>query len=120
MRLLFDENLSPKLVAQIADLFPNCENALLNGLAQRGDSAIWEYARANRLTIVTTDQDFRTLLEHWGHPRKGCRSLLHNRSAATRATSIILIRARQPAIAFIQTVMSNFRRQDMDIRSALT
>jgi predicted nuclease of predicted toxin-antitoxin system len=70
MKLLFDENLSPKLLVQIADLFPDSENALLNGLAKQGDAAIWEYARTHRFMIVTTDRDFRALLDRWGHPPK--------------------------------------------------
>ena len=40
MRLLFDESLSPKLVALLADLFPESESALRNGLAGAGDQAI--------------------------------------------------------------------------------
>jgi predicted nuclease of predicted toxin-antitoxin system len=35
VKLLFDENLSPKLVDQLADLFPESESALRNGLAGR-------------------------------------------------------------------------------------
>ncbi|MBV9267408.1 MAG: DUF5615 family PIN-like protein [Acidobacteriaceae bacterium] len=102
MRLLFDENLSPKLLAQIADLFPNCENALLNGLAQRGDSAIWEYARANQLTIVTTDQDFRTLLQQWGHPPKVI--LLQSWTYPTRIAARLL---RQQAVRIAEFETSN-------------
>lgn len=37
MKLLFDESLSPRLVALLQDLFPESESALRNGLAGAGD-----------------------------------------------------------------------------------
>jgi len=44
MKLLFDESLSPRLVESLADLFPNSESALRNGLSGVGDLRILEYA----------------------------------------------------------------------------
>jgi hypothetical protein len=40
MKLLFDESLSPRLVALLSDLFAGSESALRNGLARAGDRRI--------------------------------------------------------------------------------
>ena len=58
MKLLFDENLSPKLVAKCADTFPACAHVSLLGLEGHPDSEIWDYARENEFTIVSKDSDF--------------------------------------------------------------
>ena len=58
MKLLFDENLSPKLVAKCADTFPACAHVSLVGLEGHLDSEILDYARENEFTIVSKDSDF--------------------------------------------------------------
>lgn len=71
MKLLFDANLSPKLVGRLADLFPDSVHVFDTGLAQNTpDRVIWEYARANQLTIVTADSDFLDLALSDGAPPK--------------------------------------------------
>lgn len=58
MRLLFDENLSPKLPRLLEDRFPGSLHVRDCGLKGQPDEAIWEYARINGLTIVSKDGDF--------------------------------------------------------------
>ena len=58
MKLLFDENLSPKLVARCAGTFPACTHVSLVGLEGHADSAIWDFAREHGFTIVSKDADF--------------------------------------------------------------
>lgn len=58
MRLLFDQNLSHRLVGQLADVFPNSLHVRDIGLAQSSDDVVWAYARANGLSIVSKDADF--------------------------------------------------------------
>jgi len=71
LRLLFDANLSPKLTARLADLFPDSTHVFDTGLAQfTSDGTIWEYALANRYVIVTTDADFLGLTKRHGAPPK--------------------------------------------------
>ena len=41
MKLLFDENLSPKLVPLLRDLFPESESALQNGLVPPAIAGFW-------------------------------------------------------------------------------
>lgn len=59
MKLLFDENLSPKLSRLVADLFPGSMHVRECGLLGRPDDEIWDYARANSFTLVSKDSDFQ-------------------------------------------------------------
>ena len=44
MKLLFDENLSPKLVRLLDDLFPNSIHVRDVGLKASDDLVVWQYA----------------------------------------------------------------------------
>lgn len=69
MKLLFDANLSPKLVTRLAELFPASVHVFDTGLARfTSDETIWEYARAHGFTIVTADADFLELASSRGAP----------------------------------------------------
>ena len=70
MKLLFDENLSPRLTAQLSDLFAGSTNVL--GLEPRpvSDQRIWEYARQQGFVIISKDNDFEQLAILRGHPPK--------------------------------------------------
>ena len=71
MKLLFDANLSPKLVGRLAELFPGSSHIVDAGLERfTPDMRIWEYAKANGFTIVTADADFIQLARDRGHPPK--------------------------------------------------
>jgi len=45
MKLLLDENLSPKLARAVADLFPDSLHVEECGLGGASDEAIWQFAR---------------------------------------------------------------------------
>ena len=70
MKLLFDENLSPKLVALLNDIFPHSAHVRDVGLAEAQDQDVWQYAVELGFAIVSKDSDFRqrSLLE--GAPPK--------------------------------------------------
>lgn len=69
MKLLFDANLSPKLVGRLAELFPESAHVFDAGFGgPTSDETIREYARANGFTIVTTDSDFLDLASSRGAP----------------------------------------------------
>lgn len=71
MKLLFDANLSPKLVARLAELFPNSFHVFDTGLARfTSDETIWAYAGKNGFIIVTADSDFIDLATSRGTPPK--------------------------------------------------
>jgi predicted nuclease of predicted toxin-antitoxin system len=68
--LLFDENLSRKLVPRLADLFPRSTHVAFEGLLQSPDASVWEHAKAHGLAIVTADADFYELATTFGPPPK--------------------------------------------------
>ena len=71
MKLLFDANLSPRLVPRLAELFPNSAHVFDTDLARfTSDETIWNYARTNSFIIVTADSDFLDLAEDRGAPPK--------------------------------------------------
>ena len=70
MKLLFDENLSPKLVTLLAAEFPESVHVSRVGLDQADDEAVWTFARENALTIVTKDADFQEISLRLGMPPK--------------------------------------------------
>jgi predicted nuclease of predicted toxin-antitoxin system len=70
MKLLFDENLSPKLPRLLHTQFPGSVHVRDCGLKGRGDQAIWEYARDNGFTLVSKDDDFYQRSLSLGAPPK--------------------------------------------------
>jgi predicted nuclease of predicted toxin-antitoxin system len=70
MKLLLDQNLSPRLVSRLADLYPDSQHVSFIGLDQADDSAVWEYANQNDFTVVTRDSDFSELSVLRGSPPK--------------------------------------------------
>jgi predicted nuclease of predicted toxin-antitoxin system len=70
MKLLFDQNLSPKLVNRLADLFPASSHVQSAGLDRASDDQVWEHARLNGFAIVTKDEDFNNLSVVRGSPPK--------------------------------------------------
>ncbi len=70
MKLLFDENLSPKLVQRLADLFPDSVHVRDVGLKTAADPLVWEYAKAGDLMIVSKDSDMRQRSFVFGYPPK--------------------------------------------------
>lgn len=61
MKLLFDANLSFRLLEVLKNLFPEMKHVRDLGLEAAGDEVIWSYALKNNFVIVSKDSDFR----HW-------------------------------------------------------
>jgi predicted nuclease of predicted toxin-antitoxin system len=70
VKLLFDENLSPRLAASLADVYAGSAHVHQCGLGSAGDTAVWDYARDNGFTIVSKDSDFQDLSVILGSPPK--------------------------------------------------
>jgi len=70
VKLLFDQNLSPKLVRRLADLYPESSHVYLVGLDMASDLVIWQYSQDNEFIIVTRDADFSDLNVTLGFPPK--------------------------------------------------
>ena len=67
MKLLFDENLSPRLPRALADLYPDSAHVHECGLGSADDARIWDYAKQNGFTIVSKDSDFQDRSVLHGH-----------------------------------------------------
>jgi predicted nuclease of predicted toxin-antitoxin system len=70
VKLLFDENLSPRLVKEIASIWPDSKHVDPLGMRGARDEEIWVFARNNEFTIVSKDDDFRSLALVHGAPPK--------------------------------------------------
>lgn len=70
MKLLFDENLSPKLARHLADLFPASVHVRDVGLKAADDPVVWEYAKDGDLMIISKDSDMHQRSFVFGHPPK--------------------------------------------------
>ena len=70
MKLLFDQNLSPKLVDFLADLFPDSSHVQSEALDCASDDQVWERARQKGSAIVTKDADYNNLSVVRGSPPK--------------------------------------------------
>jgi predicted nuclease of predicted toxin-antitoxin system len=68
LKLLVDENLPPRLIHDLADLFPDSTHVSSVGLDSTPDEVIWEYAKTHGFTFVTKDKDFASLSFAWGAP----------------------------------------------------
>ena len=58
MRLLFDENLSPRLGKPLQDVYAGSESVLRVGLGGRPDPEVWRYAAERGMMVVGKDSDF--------------------------------------------------------------
>jgi predicted nuclease of predicted toxin-antitoxin system len=70
MKLLFDQNISHRLISLIQDILPEAKQVRQIGLENSSDKQIWEYAKEHDFTIVTFDGDFYDFSLVWGHPPK--------------------------------------------------
>lgn len=70
MKLLFDENLSPRLASLLSDLFPDSSHVHSLGFGETADADIYEFAREYDFVVVTKDADFCDLCVYRGFPPK--------------------------------------------------
>ena len=70
VKLLFDQNLSPKLVKRLFDIYPNSDHLDWLGFGTAEDILVWEHAKDNGFVVVTKDADFADLSVLRGFPPK--------------------------------------------------
>jgi predicted nuclease of predicted toxin-antitoxin system len=88
VKLLFDENLSHRLPALLADVFPDSTHLRAVGLVATADDRVWEFAKANAFAIVSKDDDFRQRSLVFGAPPKVIWVRLGNSSTAEIAAAL--------------------------------
>ncbi|MDZ4841729.1 MAG: DUF5615 family PIN-like protein [Hyphomicrobium aestuarii] len=92
MKLLFDANLSPRLVEHRQDLYSNSTHVFDHGEIAVDDAAIWALARRDGYVIATKDTDFLELSLLHGAPPKVV--LLRIGNAPTAKALAVLVRHR--------------------------
>ncbi len=70
MKLLYDQNLSPKLTQRLQDIFPESVHVRDLNMQKAKDLEIWNYAKEHGYSIVTKDTDFYQRSIFFGHPPK--------------------------------------------------
>jgi predicted nuclease of predicted toxin-antitoxin system len=70
MKLLFDQNISYRVIKKLKDHFEDIQSLKENSLEDAADIAIWQYARQDGFTLVTFDEDFYNIQLLKGFPPK--------------------------------------------------
>lgn len=70
MKLLFDHNLSHRLLRALHLDYPDSQHVRNVGLAEASDEAVWQYAIQQSFVIITKDADFHQRSFLFGHPPK--------------------------------------------------
>ncbi len=106
MRLLFDENLSHQLVRLLADIFPHSVHVRDVGLKSADDPLVWQYAKENRLIIVSKDSDLHQRSFVMGHPPKLVWVRLGN--CSTTEVELLLRRHFSAIMVFYEDAEASF------------
>ena len=69
-KLLFDNNISHRVIARIADIFPHANHVMLENIDEVSDEKVWTFARNNDYTIVTKESVFNDIAIYKGTPPK--------------------------------------------------
>lgn len=70
MKLLFDENISFRIIKILNNHFPESAQLREPSLEGATDYEIWQFAKRNNYIIVTFDSDFFDVSNLHGHPPK--------------------------------------------------
>jgi predicted nuclease of predicted toxin-antitoxin system len=98
LKLLLDENVSFRMLAELRAGFPGSSQVTKLGLETADDKTLWSYARKNGFTLVTQDSDFHELATLYGPPPKVIWLKCGNRPRWF--VSSLLLRHRDEIIAF--------------------
>jgi predicted nuclease of predicted toxin-antitoxin system len=99
MSLLFDENLSHRLVGLLAIEYPGSEHVRQLSLASAADQDIWSAATARGLIVVSKDADFQHRALLFGPPAKVIWLRIGN--GPTAAAEALLRARRSDVLAFV-------------------
>ena len=70
MKLLFDQNISHRILKKLPIIYSGSSHVKTEGLINSTDIEIWEYAKLNQYIIVTQDSDFNDIYLLKGFPPK--------------------------------------------------
>ena len=106
MKLLFDENLSPRLARRLAAEFPGSTHVRDIGLTAAPDPMVWAFAAMNGFTVVSKDADFQQRALLMGQPPKVVWVRLGN--VPTAAVASLLRLRRADLLAFEADPIASF------------
>ena len=70
MKLLFDQNISYRILPIVEQTFPGSSHVKEHDLANATDIQIWQFAKEHNFTIVTLNSDYNDLGTFQGSPPK--------------------------------------------------
>ena len=70
MKLLFDQNITFRIISKISLNFPEAKQVIQLGIENYSDIEIWKFAKENEYIIITFDADFYDLTNLQGFPPK--------------------------------------------------
>jgi predicted nuclease of predicted toxin-antitoxin system len=100
MKLLLDNNLSPRLLERLAGAYPDMVHVADAGLNNASDQDVWNFAQAQGCVIVTKDSDFVDLQVIRGFPPKVV--VIHLGNCTTAQVEDLLRRHQPDLLAFSQ------------------
>jgi len=106
MKLLFDQNVSHRLVSALASLYPGSAHVRDLGFQRAADDAIWNYAREHGFTLASKDADFRQRSFLFAHPPKVVWIRLGN--CSTQEIEALLRARHGDLLAFAQDASASF------------
>lgn len=99
MRLLFDENISYRIIKKLTLVYPDCESSVRLKLIGQPDTDVWQKAKQLGYDIVTFDEDYLFLSESRGFPPKVI--LIRPGRISTQPLADLLIREHEAIYAFL-------------------
>lgn len=106
MKLLLDQNLSPRLVQSLVAVYPGTSHVREVGLHAADDEAIWAYAAEQGFVIVSKDADFHQRSFVLGHPPKVV--WIRRGNCSTAEIEALLVARRAELLAFERTQEASF------------
>ncbi len=70
MKLLLDENLSPRILPEIEQIYPGSIHVRDRRLQRSTNREVWEFVKKEGYAIVSKDADFHQRSLFFGHPPK--------------------------------------------------
>ena len=107
-RLLFDQNLSPRLIDRLGSRFPDSAHVLTVGMSTASDAQVLEFAAGQDFVVVTKDKDFADLVTSRGDGPQVLWVMLGNATTDEIAQAIstfadsILLQLDDPKVDIVQ------------------
>lgn len=100
MKLLFDQNISFRIIKNLSAVFPDSSQVRIINLENASDVDIWNYAKEHDFCIVTFDSDFNDLSNLYGYPPKVL--WLRSQNQTTQNVDRLLRQKFQDIVSFLK------------------